>query len=92
MIPDTFEDICNYFDCHVIDDYDIWLNDIVYLGDEGDMTVGVYPFELTPLFASVYELITFCESEEGREYINNRAGELWYDWDTERQEWIEESL
>lgn len=92
MIPKTLDEICDYFDvCVIIDrietepcvEKSVW-----FLGNMGDMSVGIFPFEMTDFFFSEKELADWCVSEEGQAQLNLKAKELFEDdWDFEKQEW-----
>jgi hypothetical protein len=88
MIPKNLEEICELFDCQVLEDYDLNNDDCFYLGR--DENYSPLSFELTPPFATMLELEKFCASEEGAEYINEMAGQVFLDWDMEYQEWEDE--
>lgn len=89
MIPDTLEEICRLFDCAVIDDTTEDLEEVYYLGDPGDWTCHERGYQLTPLFRSREELEEYCQTDEGKEEISERAGGVWYEWNVEAQEWEE---
>lgn len=94
MLPKTLEEICDLFDCQVIEDqYEDrqgnWKRCFI-LGDRGDMSVGIRPVELTPYFDTEAELRAYVESDEGRAAINAKAAETFLDdWDAEEQDWRE---
>jgi hypothetical protein len=83
MIPKNLDEICDIFDCRVQEDWD----GSFWLGDEGDMSVGIFPYDLTPTFETREELKDFCESDFGVEYINEQAADIFCDWNEELQEW-----
>lgn len=92
MLPRTLEGICDLFDCRVIEDpceYKIGARRRCFaLGDPGDMSVGMFPYQLTPYFDSKEELRAYTTSDEGRAAINAWATEAFPDdWDAEAQDW-----
>lgn len=88
MIPDTIEEICELFDCVVIEDYEDF-DDTYSIGSHGDWTCHEKGYKLTPVFKSYDELEAFCETDEGKEYINEAAGRVFFDWDVDLEDWRE---
>lgn len=94
MLPKTLEEMCDLFDCQVLAEPD--MDDSANftgqwgfcLGSRGDMSVGIFPFELTPCFDSEVELRAYVESDDGRTAINAEAAEIFLDdWNSETQDW-----
>lgn len=89
MIPKTVPEICDYFDCTVIQDCVEVKGECigVYLiGDWGDWSVGIPAVFLTPGHRTMAELEAYCASDKGREEINKEADKTWLDWNMEQQD------
>jgi hypothetical protein len=87
----TLDEICEMFDCSVLEDEygDAEGNycRCFVLGDNGDMSVGIYPYYLTDYFDSREELRAYAESAEGWQAINAHAAEIFSDWNPNKMDW-----
>ena len=87
----TLDEICEMFDCSVLEDeYEDKAGDYhrcFILGDNGDMSVGIYPYYLTDYFDSREELQAYAESVEGWLAINTKAADIFSDWNPDKMDW-----
>ena len=81
----SLDDICMTFpDCRVLQNQGRF-----YLGDIGDMSVGIHPYELTPSFLTEALLESYARSARGRLCICRRAAEIFPEFDAATGMWTE---
>ena len=85
-LPPSIPALCEMFDCVTLHgDFGEF-----YLGDNGDPSVGIDPYDLTPLFETFDALRDYVSSTEGRCRISERAEyEFCGEWDRELGWWRE---
>jgi len=84
-LSSSLDDICMTFpDCRVLQDQGGF-----YLGDIGDMSVGIHSYELTPSFLTEALLESHARSARGRLDICYRAAEIFPDFDAATGMWKE---
>lgn len=92
MIPNTVKEICELFDTSVKVDYaergfSKVLSPVYAIGDNTELSAGLYGYTLTPWYFSQKQLERFCKSSKGKAFINDKAVEAFTDWDKESQNW-----
>lgn len=65
--------VCEYFDCDVIWDYagdeKTGYRDVCFIGDDGDMSVGLWPYTLTSGHETKQELEAWLNTLEGQDEV-----------------------
>ena len=92
MVPSGIENISDLFDCSVIGDlsqHPVSKKEcsVYAVGAYDEPGAGLHGFMLTPQFHSKKQLEKYCRSKKGRIEINQKATEIFPDWDGELAAW-----
>ncbi len=92
MVPAGIESIAELFDCGVVGDLGLHPATrkecgVYAVGANDEPEAGLHGFILTPHFYSRQQLEKYCRSKKGRADINQRAADIFPDWDGELAAW-----